>query len=170
MLTSQSDTAGTANLDFVIFPPRWLVMEDTFRPPWYHRNVMSEFMGLIYGVYQYYPGRVSPDFQGAGPVPITTTQGTSNWMMMQDQVRDHSWWSPPTYGIRVNHGIGEQKDHAVWGNPSGAFYNALAFEDVWGSNILFFDNHIKWYNMSALENCGVENGDANGVVIWGALP
>jgi homogentisate 1,2-dioxygenase len=51
VLTSQSDTAGTANVDFVIFPPRWLVMEDTFRPPWYHRNVMSEYMGLIYGDY-----------------------------------------------------------------------------------------------------------------------
>lgn len=51
VLTSQSDTPGTANADFVIFPPRWLVMEGTFRPPWYHRNVMSEFMGLIYGDY-----------------------------------------------------------------------------------------------------------------------
>jgi homogentisate 1,2-dioxygenase len=51
VLTSASDTPGTANCDFVIFPPRWLVGEDTFRPPWYHRNVMSEFMGLIHGVY-----------------------------------------------------------------------------------------------------------------------
>jgi homogentisate 1,2-dioxygenase len=51
VLTSQSDTRGTANVDFVIFPPRWLVTEDTFRPPWYHRNVMSEYMGLIYGNY-----------------------------------------------------------------------------------------------------------------------
>ncbi len=51
VLTSASDTPGTANVDFAIFPPRWLVMEDTFRPPWYHRNVMSEYMGLIYGDY-----------------------------------------------------------------------------------------------------------------------
>ena len=51
VLTSPSDTAGTTNADFVIFPPRWLVGENTFRPPWYHRNVMSEFMGLIHGVY-----------------------------------------------------------------------------------------------------------------------
>ena len=42
---------GTANVDFVIFPPRWLVGEDTFRPPWFHRNFMSEFMGLIKGTY-----------------------------------------------------------------------------------------------------------------------
>ena len=51
MLTSPSDTPGTANCDFVIFPPRWMVAEDTFRPPWFHRNVMSEFMGLIDGAY-----------------------------------------------------------------------------------------------------------------------
>ncbi len=51
VLTSPSDTAGVANIDFVIFPPRWMVAEDTFRPPWYHRNIMSEFMGLIEGTY-----------------------------------------------------------------------------------------------------------------------
>jgi homogentisate 1,2-dioxygenase len=51
VLQSVSDTAGVDNLDFVIFPPRWLVMEDTFRPPWFHRNIASEFMGLITGVY-----------------------------------------------------------------------------------------------------------------------
>ncbi len=51
VLTSQTDTTGVANLDFVIFPPRWMVAENTFRPPWYHRNIMSEFMGLIEGVY-----------------------------------------------------------------------------------------------------------------------
>ncbi|HWX47451.1 MAG TPA: homogentisate 1,2-dioxygenase [Roseomonas sp.] len=51
VLTSPSDTPGTANVDFVIFPDRWLVAENTFRPPWYHMNIMSEFMGLIHGVY-----------------------------------------------------------------------------------------------------------------------
>jgi homogentisate 1,2-dioxygenase len=51
VLTSPSGQAGVANVDFVIFPPRWMVAEDTFRPPWFHRNVMSEFMGLIRGVY-----------------------------------------------------------------------------------------------------------------------
>ena len=51
VLTSPSNLAGRANADFVIFPPRWLVGEDTFRPPWFHRNVMSEAMGLIHGAY-----------------------------------------------------------------------------------------------------------------------
>ena len=51
VLTSPSDTLGMANMDFVIFPPRWMVAEHTFRPPWYHRNIMSEFMGLIKGQY-----------------------------------------------------------------------------------------------------------------------
>jgi len=51
VLTSPSDVHGRANADFVIFPPRWMVAEDTFRPPWFHRNVMSEAMGLIYGAY-----------------------------------------------------------------------------------------------------------------------
>ena len=60
VLTSPSETAGTANVDFVIFPDRWLVMEDSFRPPWYHMNVMSEFMGLLYGVYDAKPGGFVP--------------------------------------------------------------------------------------------------------------
>lgn len=55
VLTAPSETPGTANIDFVIFPERWMVAENTFRPPWYHRNIMSEFMGLIYGVYDAKP-------------------------------------------------------------------------------------------------------------------
>lgn len=51
VLSSPTAAAGTANVDFVIFPPRWLVAEDTFRPPYFHRNVMNEFMGLVQGVY-----------------------------------------------------------------------------------------------------------------------
>lgn len=78
VLTAPSGEEGTANIDFVIFPPRWLVGEDTFRPPWYHRNIMSEFMGLIHGQYDakeegFVPGGMSlhnlmlphgPDFAG----------------------------------------------------------------------------------------------------------
>ena len=51
VLQAQSDTPGVDTVDFVIFPPRWLAAEDTFRPPWFHRNVASEFMGLIHGAY-----------------------------------------------------------------------------------------------------------------------
>jgi homogentisate 1,2-dioxygenase len=51
VLTSPSEIAGTANLDFVIFPPRWMVAEHSFRAPWFHRNVMNEYMGLIRGAY-----------------------------------------------------------------------------------------------------------------------
>lgn len=60
VLTSPSDTPGTANCDFVIFPPRWMVAENTFRPPWYHRNLMSEFMGLVYGQYDAKPEGFKP--------------------------------------------------------------------------------------------------------------
>jgi homogentisate 1,2-dioxygenase len=60
VLTSPSGLPGTANVDFVLFPPRWMVAEHTFRPPWFHRNAMSEFLGLIEGAY---------DAKGAGFVP-----------------------------------------------------------------------------------------------------
>ena len=64
VLTSPSELPGLANADFVIFPPRWLVGEDTYRPPYFHRNVMSEFMGLVEGVHDakaegFVPGGVS---------------------------------------------------------------------------------------------------------------
>ncbi len=74
VLTAPSALPGTANVDFVIFPERWNVAEDTFRPPWYHMNVMSEFMGLIDGVYDakpegFRPGGISlhNSFQPHGP-------------------------------------------------------------------------------------------------------
>ena len=51
VLTAPSELPGTANVDFAIFPPRWLVAEHTFRPPWFHRNFMNEFMGLVKGEY-----------------------------------------------------------------------------------------------------------------------
>jgi homogentisate 1,2-dioxygenase len=64
VLTSPSGQPGVANCDFVIFPPRWVVAEHSFRPPWFHRNVMSELMGLVHGVYDakaegFLPGGVS---------------------------------------------------------------------------------------------------------------
>jgi homogentisate 1,2-dioxygenase len=74
VLTSPSEIHGTANCDFVIFPPRWMVAEGTFRPPWFHRNVMSEFMGLIEGAYDakeggFAPGGASLHNQMAGHGP-----------------------------------------------------------------------------------------------------
>jgi homogentisate 1,2-dioxygenase len=60
VLTSPSDTRGVANVDFVIFPPRWSVAEHTFRPPYFHRNVMSEFMGLVKGEYDAKKGGFVP--------------------------------------------------------------------------------------------------------------
>lgn len=83
LLTSPSDVAGRANADFVIFPPRWMVAEDTFRPPWFHRNVMSEAMGLIAGAYDakaegFQPGGISLHNLMAGHGPdLASWQGAS---------------------------------------------------------------------------------------------
>ncbi len=54
-LTSPAQVPGTVNVDFLCFPDRWTVAENTFRPPWYHMNIISEFMGLIYGIYDAKP-------------------------------------------------------------------------------------------------------------------
>ncbi|MBW6530696.1 homogentisate 1,2-dioxygenase [Sphingomonas sp. RRHST34] len=83
VLTSPSDVPGRANADFVIFPPRWMVAEDTFRPPWFHRNVMSEAMGLITGAYDakaegFRPGGVSLHNMMAGHGPdLASWRGAS---------------------------------------------------------------------------------------------
>jgi len=78
VLHSPSETPGTGNIDFVVFPPRWLAMENTFRPPWFHRNVANEFMGLISGVYDakstgFVPGGASMHncMSGHGPDAAT---------------------------------------------------------------------------------------------------
>jgi homogentisate 1,2-dioxygenase len=60
VLSAPSETPGANNIDFVIFPERWMVAENTFRPPWYHRNIMSEFMGLVYGQYDAKPQGFTP--------------------------------------------------------------------------------------------------------------
>lgn len=84
VLQSISDTPGVDTIDFVIFPPRWLVAEDTFRPPWFHRNVASEFMGLITGVYDakaegFSPGGASLHncMSGHGPDAATFEKATN---------------------------------------------------------------------------------------------
>ena len=88
------------NLDFVIFPPRWLVMEDTFRPPWYHRNVASEFMGLIEGVYDakaegFAPGGASLHncMSGHGPDAATFEKASGADTARPEQARRHAWRS-----------------------------------------------------------------------------
>ena len=60
VLHSASDTPGVSSIDFVIFPPRILAMQDTFRPPWFHRNIASEFMGLVHGAYDAKAGGFVP--------------------------------------------------------------------------------------------------------------
>ena len=72
VLTAPSGQEGTANIDFVLFRDRWMVAEHSFRPPWYHKNIMSELMGNIYGVYDakpkgFVPGRHEPSQLHAAP-------------------------------------------------------------------------------------------------------
>ena len=95
VLTSPSDTPGTANLDFVIFPPRWLVAEDTFRPPWFHRNVASEFMGLVHGVYDAKAGGFSPGgaslhncMSGHGPDAASFAKASASDVTKPDHIVD----------------------------------------------------------------------------------
>jgi homogentisate 1,2-dioxygenase len=83
VLHSASDTPGVSSIDFVIFPPRVLSMQDTFRPPWFHRNVASEFMGLIHGAYDakaegFSPGGASlhNSMSGHGPDAGTFEKAT----------------------------------------------------------------------------------------------
>ena len=104
VMTAPSETPGTANIDLVIFPERWAVAENTFRPPWYHRNLMSEFMGLIYGVYDakpegFVPGGMSlhncmlphgPDdqaFEHASNVPSSSRRSSTNTMAFMFETR-----------------------------------------------------------------------------------
>jgi len=78
VLTAPSAIPGTANCDFAIFPPRWVVAQHTFRPPWFHRNLMSEFMGLVFGAYDakaegFVPGGASMHNCTAGHGPDAET-------------------------------------------------------------------------------------------------
>jgi homogentisate 1,2-dioxygenase len=95
VLHSPSDTPGTSNMDFVIFPPRWLVAQDTFRPPWFHRNIASEFMGLVHGSYDakaggFVPGGASlhNSFTGHGPDAATFEKASAADLSSPDVIRD----------------------------------------------------------------------------------
>jgi len=95
VLWSPSDTPGVSAVEFVIFPPRILVMEHTFRPPWYHRNVASEFMGLISGVYDakprgFVPGGASLHncMSGHGPDASAFERGSQADTSKPESIRD----------------------------------------------------------------------------------
>ena len=95
VLTSASDTPGTANIDFAIFPPRWLCAENTFRPPWFHRNIASEYMGLIHGEYDAKAGGFVPGgsslhncMTGHGPDAATFDKATRSETSQPDHITD----------------------------------------------------------------------------------
>ena len=95
VLTAPSDTPGTANVDFAIFPPRWLVAQHTFRPPWFHRNVASEFMGLVHGAYDakaegFLPGGCSLHncMSGHGPDAATFDKASAADLSRPDVIAD----------------------------------------------------------------------------------
>jgi homogentisate 1,2-dioxygenase len=95
VLQSASDTPGVDSIDFVIFPPRWLAMENTFRPPWFHRNIASEFMGLIHGSYDakaegFMPGGASLHncMTGHGPDADTFAKASAADTTQPDPITD----------------------------------------------------------------------------------
>jgi homogentisate 1,2-dioxygenase len=133
VLTSPTDTPGLANVDFVIFPPRWLVGEDTFRPPWFHRNTMSEYMGLVTGVYDakatgFTPGGASLHNTFASHGPDAETYARASTQELTPQKLDgtlafmfESRWTilPTRQAMEAPH---RQRDYdAVWSGLSRNF-------------------------------------------------
>lgn len=133
VLSAPSAVPGTAVADFVIFPPRWLVGEDTFRPPWYHRNTMSEFMGLIRGAYDakkagtggFVPGGASLHnvMSGHGPdaescegareaklAPVKVGEGSCAFMFESCLMVGVSEW-----GLRTCKKVQERYSEESWG-------------------------------------------------------
>jgi homogentisate 1,2-dioxygenase len=95
VLHSASDTPGVSSIDFVIFPPRILAMQDTFRPPWFHRNIASEFMGLVHGAYDakaegFSPGGASlhNSMTGHGPDAETFEKARRADLSKLDVIKD----------------------------------------------------------------------------------
>jgi homogentisate 1,2-dioxygenase len=114
VLHSPSDTAGTSNIDFVIFPPRTLSMQNTFRPPWFHRNIASEFMGLMHGAYDakaegFSPGGASihNSMTGHGPDAETFEKASHADLSKPDVIRDtmafmfetRNVWEPTKFAL-----------------------------------------------------------------------
>jgi homogentisate 1,2-dioxygenase len=133
VLTSASEIPGLANVDFVIFPPRWLVGEDTFRPPWFHRNVMSEFMGLVHGAYDakaegFLPGGASlhNTFSAHGPDAETFARASTEDLQPQKVtdtlafMLESRWMIIPTrQAMQAAHRQAEYD--AVWSGLARAF-------------------------------------------------
>jgi homogentisate 1,2-dioxygenase len=130
VLTSPSETPGRANADFVIFPPRWMVAEDTFRPPWFHRNAMSECMGLIRGAYDakaegFAPGALSLHnlMSGHGP-DVASWQAASQAELRPHKIEDtlafmveSCWPFRPTAFAMLAKELQSDYDHAWGGFP-----------------------------------------------------
>jgi homogentisate 1,2-dioxygenase len=128
VLTSPSETPGRANADFVIFPPRWMVAEDTFRPPWFHRNVMSEAMGLIRGAYDakaegFAPGGLSLHnlMSGHGP-DVASWKAASEAALEPHRIEgtmafmvESCWPLRPTAFAMSDEGGLQQGYDAAWG-------------------------------------------------------
>ena len=140
VLQSLSDTPGVDAIDFVIFPPRWLVMQDTFRPPWFHRNIASEFMGLIHGVYDakahgFEPGGASlhncmsghgPDvqtFERASRADTETPQHIGDTMAFMFETRTLIRPTPRALALPQR-----QRDYARCWQGLGRHFNAQARE------------------------------------------
>ncbi len=134
VLTSESAIPGVANIDFVIFPERWMVAENTFRPPYYHRNMMSEFMGLIYGEYDaksdgFAPGGASlhncmsshgPDadtFEKATDAEDTPTKQTGTLAFMFESSKV---WTPTDWALETPL---LQKDYMKCWQPLKEWFN-----------------------------------------------
>jgi homogentisate 1,2-dioxygenase len=126
VLTSPSDTAGLANTDFVVFAPRWLVGENTFRPPYFHRNVMSEYMGLIEGAYDakadgFLPGGGSLHNMMSAHGPDRETFDRASTAELRPQKVDdglafmfETRWPVPPAGQALTAGHLQQDYDAVW--------------------------------------------------------
>jgi homogentisate 1,2-dioxygenase len=127
VLTSPSDVPGRANADFVIFPPRWMVAEDTFRPPWFHRNVMSECMGLIKGAYDakaegFAPGAMSLHNLMAGHGPdVASWKGASEAELKPHKIEDtlafmvESCWPYRPTSFALETGALQKDYEEAWG-------------------------------------------------------
>jgi len=133
VLTSPTDTPGLANCDFVIFAPRWLVGENTFRPPWFHRNVMSEYMGLVTGEYDakaagFTPGGGSLHNTFASHGPDADTYARASTAQLRPQKLDgtlafmfESRWTILPTAQAMDAGFRQRDYDAVWSGLSRNF-------------------------------------------------